>query len=63
MSDRPKIFLLLFSVVVATATVPNTSLADAQALPSQQKNWLNSSPLTLEAIKGKGALLWFFEEG
>ena len=25
--------------------------------------WLNSAPISLEAMKGKGAVLYFFEEG
>lgn len=32
------------------------------ALPTERANWLNSPPLSREALAGKAALLWFFEE-
>lgn len=39
---------------------------DAQSadlkLPNEPSQWLNSSPLSLETLKGKAAVLWFFEE-
>ena len=31
--------------------------------PRNPANWLNSSPITAETLKGKAALLYFFEEG
>lgn len=31
--------------------------------PSDPRAWINSSPLSREALKGKAALLWYFEEG
>ena len=36
--------------------------AAAELLPSDPSMWLNSPPLTAEALKGKGVVLWFFEE-
>jgi len=48
---------LLFSAGPASA-------ADGQRelLPSDPSMWLNSPPLTAEALKGKGVFLWFYEE-
>src|SRR5215475_14011153 len=34
----------------------------AELLPSEAAVWLNSPPLTVDALKGKGVFLWFFEE-
>jgi thiol-disulfide isomerase/thioredoxin len=33
-----------------------------ELLPHDPAAWLNSPPLTEEALKGKGVVLWFFEE-
>ena len=33
------------------------------SLPTDSGQWLNSAPISLEAMKGKGAVLYFFEEG
>jgi len=35
---------------------------EAFALPSDPAMWVNSAPISLEALKGKSALLWFYEE-
>ena len=32
------------------------------SFPPQSESWLNSDPFTTETLKGKSALLWFFEE-
>ena len=32
------------------------------SLPANSGQWLNSAPISLEAMKGKGAVLYFFEE-
>jgi thiol-disulfide isomerase/thioredoxin len=34
----------------------------SELLPRDPTAWLNSPPLTTEALKGKGIVLWFFEE-
>jgi thiol-disulfide isomerase/thioredoxin len=31
-------------------------------LPSEETAWINSSPLSVENLKGKAVILWFFEE-
>jgi thiol-disulfide isomerase/thioredoxin len=43
--------------------VASASPADsAELLPRDPAMWLNSPPLTAESLKGKGVVLWFFEE-
>jgi len=32
------------------------------SLPSSPNQWLNSAPISLESMRGKGAVLYFFEE-
>ena len=40
-----------------------TAWADpAPAFPSEADAWINSSPLSMKGLKGKGIVLWFFEE-
>jgi thiol-disulfide isomerase/thioredoxin len=31
-------------------------------MPTESASWINSGPLTLESLEGKGVVLWFFEE-
>jgi thiol-disulfide isomerase/thioredoxin len=33
------------------------------ALPNSPESWINAPPLSLDNLKGKGVVLWFFEEG
>ena len=55
-------------VLLATAFVP-TGGAVAQEdkesirLPADPDVWLNSPPISSEILKGKAAILYFFEEG
>jgi hypothetical protein len=48
----------------APLAVGQTAEAPAQqpTLPPRADQWLNSSPLTYEGLRGKGAILWYFEE-
>lgn len=32
-------------------------------LPTNPSQWINSQPISVDAIKGKGVVLYFFEEG
>lgn len=34
----------------------------AFAFPAHPTNWLNSPPVSAEALRGKGVVLYFFEE-
>ncbi len=57
-----------FQRVLAAAVTIHVMLAAAHAatapeFPSSPENWLNFGPLTVESLKGKAAVLWFFEEG
>ncbi len=36
---------------------------DAPAFPTDPAQWINAAPLTAEALRGKAAFLWFYEEG
>jgi thiol-disulfide isomerase/thioredoxin len=50
---------LLAAIALATARGQDAS---TELLPSDPSMWLNSPPLTTTALKGKGVVLWFFEE-
>src|SRR3954453_19923221 len=41
-----------------TAGVPT----QRPALPARADQWINSAPLTYESLRGKGAILYYFEE-
>jgi peroxiredoxin len=51
--------LLLTFVVAAGASAADAPLR----LPADPSLWINSPPVTLESLKGKGVVLYFFEEG
>ena len=56
---------LVSSVVVAGMLVSAAMAQDRKApeLPADPAAWINSPPLTPEALSGKGVVLFFFEEG
>jgi thiol-disulfide isomerase/thioredoxin len=41
-----------------SAVVP----AQPPALPTRAEQWINSAPLTYQSLRGKAAILWYFEE-
>lgn len=49
-------FLSLFTAVAHAADAPIK-------LPADASRWINSPPVTLESLKGKAVVLYFFEEG
>jgi thiol-disulfide isomerase/thioredoxin len=53
-------------IAATVAFFPWATRADAansaELLPRDPAMWLNSPPLTAESLKGKGVVLWFFEE-
>jgi len=67
---RPSVLRPLALLVVALLVVVGVagfgSSAAAQdsgfTLPENPANWINSPPLSNEALEGKAAFLWFFEE-
>jgi len=54
--------LLALSCSQLRAQGPTGGGAEFQ-LPADPTMWTNSGPITSEALKGKAAFLWFFEEG
>lgn len=40
-----------------------TSAGQDPVLPANPRAWFNSAPMSLEMLRGKGVVLYFFEEG
>ena len=53
------LMLLLCSIHTVTRASAQTS---ELVFPENPAVWINSSPFTLQSLKGKGAILYFFEE-
>jgi len=53
-----QLLLLVFCLVAAG----RVHAENAPAFPSDPNAWINSGPLTISGLKGKGIVLWFFEE-
>jgi thiol-disulfide isomerase/thioredoxin len=56
---------MLIAFCLATVLLPLWPLSAAdttELLPRDPASWVNSPPLTTDALKGKGVVLWFFEE-
>ena len=51
-------FALIAGLVVATCA----EAEDAPPFPTDPAAWINSSPLSISGLKGKGIVLWFFDE-
>ena len=52
-------------LVLAMSSLPMAATARADELPpfpSDPAHWINTGPLTGNGLKGKGIVLWFFEE-
>ena len=59
---RLNIFVVvLLAIVCQPAAAQDTK--SSLTLPDNPRVWLNSPPYSLEMLKGKGVLLYFFEEG
>jgi peroxiredoxin len=64
------LFCCCFVIVAAFVAWGNVAIADDQpteqkaapALPAEATSWLNSAPITLASLEGKGAVLWFFDQ-
>lgn len=70
--SAPAAFVFRFAVSVIVAFPGLLACGRLQAqdgpsaefrLPTDPAMWLNSMPLSAEALAGKGAVLWFYEEG
>ncbi|MES2792904.1 MAG: redoxin domain-containing protein [Planctomycetota bacterium] len=54
---------LVLGCLAVTICWPAISLADeAPPLPRDPAVWINSPPISLEQLRGKGVFLWFYEE-
>lgn len=69
--SKSSILLGLILIVLASASLGLAPAAaqqsagdesSGQLLPANPGMWLNSPPLTAETLKGKGVVLWFYEE-
>jgi hypothetical protein len=57
------LIVLLSTIGVARkASCQSTLPTELPPLPSDPDQWINSAPLTYEAMRGKGIVLWYFEE-
>lgn len=72
MNDSCSRFAFLWAVLVATVaaaqyepfSAPKTGFTEpALELPANPAAWVNGAPISLSALKGKGAVLLFYEEG
>lgn len=50
------------AVAIALVAIQCAQAQQRLELPPQPEAWLNSVPISKEALRGKGAFLWFFEE-
>jgi peroxiredoxin len=66
LSKRLQAGAVLTSLLVAGAAggaiTGEAAAADSFQLPDQPAAWVNSVPISLSALKGKAAVLWFYEE-
>ncbi len=53
--------LVVFAIAAAALGQTNDQSISAP-LPPEQASWINSAPLSLDSLAGKGAVIWFFEE-
>ena len=49
-------------LIAGRTPVVTAANANDELLPSDPAAWINAPPLTPEMLKGKGVVLWFFEE-
>lgn len=52
----------LFALVAPLFLTAAIQAEDAPAFPADPNAWINSGPLSVSGLKGKGIVLWFFEE-
>lgn len=50
------------SLLAIFCCVGSPTCAESFSLPPDASSWVNSAPLSMETLKGKAAVLWFFEE-
>jgi len=54
-------FVIGFGLAFAD-DAPTPEQKAAPAFPSENTSWINSPPLSLVSLEGKGAVLWFFDQ-
>jgi thiol-disulfide isomerase/thioredoxin len=54
--------LLVLCALAANAAGQNAPRGELQ-LPSDPAAWVNTGPISLQSLAGKGVVLWFYEEG
>ncbi len=57
-----KLGLLLLLLAQSPAAAQSVGASEKPELPSDPRAWLNSTPLSVDMLKGKAAVLWYFEE-
>ena len=57
-------FCIRAALVVLLVACSQAALqaAELARLPNSPANWMNSAPLSLEQLQGKGIVVWYFEE-
>jgi peroxiredoxin len=55
-------FRLLLALCLIPGMQANSRAEDAPPFPTDPGAWINSGPLSVSGLKGKGIVLWFFEE-
>src|SRR5690242_16105341 len=53
---------LAWSLSFCSPAKAQQSAPGGLVLPSSPESWMNAPPLSMENLKGKGVVLWFFEE-
>ncbi|MBS0204921.1 MAG: redoxin domain-containing protein [Planctomycetes bacterium] len=53
---------LLVALLLSVGFMPAAQAENAPPFPTDPNSWINSGPLSVSALKGKGIVLWFFEE-
>ena len=56
----PVVVVLL--VLISQSASAQSAKRTADVLPTDAALWLNSPPITAAMLKGKAAVLWFYEE-
>ena len=58
------VVVLIVAIIVPTkGVVAQDGDTETVQLPADPDAWLNSPPISNEILKGKAAILYFFEEG